>query len=181
MKTLDAGFKHDPEAQDKFRFRGQGITIPTLSELIEGTSGAHYLMEIKQASPSIAEQLCKTLRQHKIEQKTMVASFMDDTLKEFRSLCPEVVTSMSAREIKHFVILEKLGLSHLLPVKGYAMQVPMEDSGIQVVTPSLLEAARKRGIRVDVWTINDTDIMEMGVEGIITDYPDRLNALLSES
>ncbi len=139
-------------------------------------------MEIKQQDPSIADNLCSTLRKNNIQERTIVASFKDDALSEFRELCPEVATSMSSGEAKMFVLLQKLGLSHLLPVSANALQVPVSNSGITIVTPAFIAAAKERGIKVDIWTINDPDEMKslinLGVDGIITDYPDRLKELL---
>ena len=45
-----------------------------------------------------------------------------------------------------------------------------------------MDAAHNRNLEVHAWTINDEDDMQrmisLGVDGIITDYPDRLLALL---
>ena len=182
LKQLDAGFRHDPDGNEKYSFRGIGIQIPTLQEVIEGTPRGRYVMEIKQVEPDISGQLCQQLRDNKIENSTIVASFKDEALEKFRNVCPEVATSMSSNEARTFIVMQKLGLSHLVPVKAYAMQVPPQNSGITVLTDSFLEDAKARGLRVDVWTINDpeymTQLIDMGVDGIITDYPNRLKELL---
>lgn len=52
----------------------------------------------------------------------------------------------------------------------------------KLVTPDLIEAAHRRGMKVIVWTVNALDEMKalkaMGVDGIITDYPNLREALL---
>jgi glycerophosphoryl diester phosphodiesterase len=62
--------------------------------------------------------------------------------------------------------------------------VPEKDSGITIVTPGFLRLARRQGAEVYVWTVNDAQTMkrlvEAGVDGIITDYPDVLVAVLKE-
>jgi len=63
-----------------------------------------------------------------------------------------------------------------------AMQIPETHDNLQVVNRRFMEAAHNRNMRVHVWTINDIDSMkrylEIGVDGIMTDYPDRLLELL---
>jgi len=52
------------------------------------------------------------------------------------------------------------------------------------LTPELVAEAHALGIFVKVWTVNDTGDMErlidMGVDGIITDYPNRLRKIMSD-
>nr|WP_306437631.1 glycerophosphodiester phosphodiesterase family protein [Rhodococcus sp. 05-340-1] len=47
-----------------------------------------------------------------------------------------------------------------------------------------MDAAHERGIRVIPWTVDDPDtmraLMDLGVDGLITDYPDRVRAVMSE-
>jgi glycerophosphoryl diester phosphodiesterase len=51
-----------------------------------------------------------------------------------------------------------------------------------VLTRRFVDAAHNRNLEVHAWTINDEEDMErmiaLGVDGIITDYPDRLLDLL---
>jgi glycerophosphoryl diester phosphodiesterase len=64
-----------------------------------------------------------------------------------------------------------------------ALQVPRTFSGIEVVTPRFVVAAHARGLDVHVWTVNDAgemrELVDMGVDGIITDRPDRALAVLA--
>ena len=52
------------------------------------------------------------------------------------------------------------------------------------VTPELVAAGHDKELRVVTWTANETEemrsLIEARVDGIITNYPDRLNAALSE-
>jgi glycerophosphoryl diester phosphodiesterase len=60
--------------------------------------------------------------------------------------------------------------------------VPLESGGITVVTPHFVRTSHGRGMKVEPWTIDDPTemqrLVEMGVDGIITDYPDRLLEVL---
>jgi glycerophosphoryl diester phosphodiesterase len=56
--------------------------------------------------------------------------------------------------------------------------------GVALVTPSMIRLAKRRGLEVHVWTINDPDNMRrlwsMGVQGIITDRTDLAVQVRSE-
>ena len=65
-----------------------------------------------------------------------------------------------------------------------ALQAPEKYKGIvPVVTRRFVRKAHDRGIRVDVWTIDDEAAMRrllsFGVDGIMTDRPDVLAGVLN--
>jgi glycerophosphoryl diester phosphodiesterase len=55
---------------------------------------------------------------------------------------------------------------------------------VRVVDSRLITAAHDRGLQVHVWTVNHPDemaeLLDLGVDGIITDRPDLLKAVLIE-
>ena len=55
---------------------------------------------------------------------------------------------------------------------------------VRIVSPRFLEFAHREGIAVQVWTVNDTAdmhrLLDMGVDGLITDRADLLRAVLEE-
>ncbi|MCA9871753.1 MAG: glycerophosphodiester phosphodiesterase, partial [Anaerolineae bacterium] len=63
-----------------------------------------------------------------------------------------------------------------------AVQVPEKRAGLRVLTAGFVDDAHKRGMDVHAWTINEVDDMQrmidLGVDGIITDRPDLLMELL---
>ena len=125
-----------------------------------------------------ADALCDQILAHHLQNQVMVGSFHSSVLTYFRKTCPVVPTSLGKTELLWFSLLERLGLGHLYDSPGFAMQIPPSFGGLQVVTPELIRLAHRLNLRVDVWTINDTEKMQhlrnLGVDGIITDRPDRL-------
>jgi glycerophosphoryl diester phosphodiesterase len=65
-----------------------------------------------------------------------------------------------------------------------ALQVPPVHRGIPRVTPRFIAAAHSRGVRVDVWTINQADemrrLLDLGVDVIMSDRPGTLAEVLRE-
>lgn len=182
IKQLDAGFRWLEDAPDDFPYRGKGITVPTLAEVFSRFPHKLMTIEIKQTEPSIAVSLCRLIHEFNKTDDVIIGSFYQSALDEFRLVCPDVATSMAQSETTWFVILNKLGLAHLTSPRGQALQVPHYSAGMKVVTPSLIDDAHSKGMKVHVWTINDPwemrELIDMGVDGIISDRPDLLRNTL---
>jgi glycerophosphoryl diester phosphodiesterase len=65
-----------------------------------------------------------------------------------------------------------------------ALQVPAEFGGRPLVTREFVEHAHAHGLIVHVWTIDEPDemrgLLELGVDGIVSDFPGRLAAVIGE-
>jgi glycerophosphoryl diester phosphodiesterase len=183
LRALDAGARFSADGTT-YPYQGQGLSIPTLEEALAAGGRLPWTIEIKQDTPSIAEPFCKVLRDQGVVSRVVVASFSDRAMRDFRAACPEVMTSMTESELRPLVLLSKVGLAGLAPAPGQLAQVPVRSGGIEVVTPSFVRQMHARGIAVHVWTINDPAemrrLLAMGVDGIDTDRPDLMKAVLAE-
>ncbi len=188
LQALDAAYDWAPdnaqglELGETFPYRGQGITVPTLEELFVAFPGMPMNIEIKQAEPSIAAPLCRLIREHDMAESVLVVSFHEEATREFREVCPEVVTGTTQNEVIALFALSKLSLEGAYGPAAGAVQVPEYRSGLHVLTKRFVDAAHKRGLQVHAWTINNEADMrrlaDLGVDGIITDRPDLLLQVL---
>ena len=182
LKKLDAGFNFTPDDGQTFPFRGKGITIPTLQEIFDALPDKTFNVEPKQAEPSVTKPLCEILRTRKMIDKVIVGSFRQQAIDEFRAACPEVATAATPSEVRDFLALYKVGLGESYSPPMQVLQIPERLGSLQIVSKDFIETARKLNLKVHVWTINDTQdmqrLVEMKVDGIMTDYPDRLLKIL---
>lgn len=180
LQALDAGYAWSPDQGRTHPFRGQGLRIPTLSEVFRTLPATRMNLEIKDASLPAA--LCALIRRHGMRERVLVASFGYRAMLEFRSLCPEIATSTTAREAQRFYLATLVALPALFEPRAEALQVPERLGRLTVVTPAFLRAARLANVRVHVWTANRADeferLLALGVDGIMTDYPERLLRVL---
>lgn len=77
------------------------------------------------------------------------------------------------------------GASAISPVHGLPQSAGINDAGYSAFTTrEMVEQAHALGLKVIPWTINDqptmAQLMDIGVDGIITDYPDRLREVMLE-
>ena len=184
LQQLDAGDYWTPDDGATYPYRGQGVRIPTLEEIVTAFPEMKYNIEIKQVDPSIAVPLCKLLRHFGLTDRALVASFHPTAMDEFRAACPEVATSMVEDEIRPFFILNTAFLGSLYRPPGAAFQVPEYSGSQHVLTPRFVRGAQRNNVAVHPWTIDDPADMErfldMGVDGIITDRPDIMIEVLQE-
>jgi glycerophosphoryl diester phosphodiesterase len=182
LKQLDAGYRWTADGGQTFPFRGQGITIPTFEETAAAFPNLRINVDIKQNAPSIVEPFVQLLRRLGCQERVMVGSFHDRELRLFRRICPEVGTSAGVEETRLFYFTSLAGLTGLLRPAYRAFQVPEYAGRIHLVTPAFIRAAHARGIEVHVWTVDEEAdmrrLIEWGVDGLVTDYPDRLMELL---
>ena len=175
LQSLDAGFRW-PYTGTRHSFRGQGIVIPRLQDVLNAFPQARFNIELKQLTETDAQNLCRLLRTADANTRTLVASFDVRPMRAFRGACPEVATSATPSEVRWFVVLSRLGLTPLYRSPAYVFQVPRRASGFELLTSNFIRDARARGIHVDAWTINTREEMRqvagLGVTGIITDRPD---------
>lgn len=182
LKKLDAGYLFTPDNGQTYPFRGKGVSIPTLREIFEALPEMTFNIEPKQQTPPITGPLCTLIRERKMTDKVIIGSFNQTNLDDFRRECPEVATSAGPSEVSEFLALSKTGIAESYSPPMQALQVPENLGALQVVSKQFVDAAHERNLKVHVWTINDTAdmqrLIEMGVDGIMTDYPDQLLELL---
>ena len=181
LRRLDAGYRWSQDGGKTFPFRGKGLGVPTLAEVLERHARLRMVIELKVRTAEFAHAVCNVARDSGMASRVLIASFDHAALRAFRQSCPEVATSMSAREAQAFWVFGRLRLASAQSPDAVALQVPERFRGVEVLVPSVIEAARSRNLRVHAWTVNDEEAMRrliaLGVDGIMTDRPDRLLAL----
>ena len=182
LKRLDAGYRWTADGGRSFPFRGQGVTVPTLREVFAALPSMRFNIEPKQSNPPIVAPLCRLIREYGMTDKVMVAAFSGSTLEQFRRECPEVATSASASEVGVFLAMQRSGLANSYSPSMQAVQVPEWAGAVRVLNKDFVRVAHGRNLRVHAWTVNDEEAMrrflDMGVDGVMTDYPDRLLKVL---
>ena len=182
LQALDAGYTWTNDAGKTFPFRGKGTTIPTLEEVYKAFPDLWINIDIKQHDPQTAQALANFIRRLGVADRTCVGSFDDKTIYTFRGLAPSVCKSGSPGEIKRLAAMNLVRFSRFYKPVAHVFQMPEYRGNYRVVTKRFVEDAHKHNIAVHVWTVNNVrkmeELLNLGVDGIITDYPDRLLKLL---
>ncbi|HEY2775202.1 MAG TPA: glycerophosphodiester phosphodiesterase [Candidatus Binatia bacterium] len=180
LRRVDAGFRFEGPAGD-FPFRGRGVRIPTLDEVLDAFPGVPLNIEVKHDDGRTVEAFFDVLDRHGARERVLAAAFDDDIIRRVRRVAPRALTSLSAAEVAMFfgVCLSGTRDGYLVP--GMALQVPPTHEDLELVCPVFLDMAHDLGMEVHVWTINDESEMErlldLGVDGLMTDFPARARAV----
>ncbi len=154
--------------------------IPTLAEVLDACPDTRFNIDPK-VDAAVAPLLA-LLRDAGATDRVCVASFSDQRIEAVRLAAgPAVATSLGQRDVTSLVLRSKVGI-HARRTPAVAAQVPVRHRHVRVVTRRMIRAAHRASIEVHVWTIDDPAAMDrlldMGVDGIMTDRPDVLRAVL---
>lgn len=181
VRQLDAGYRFR-DASGQYPLRGQGLVAPTLAEVLSRFGKVRLNLEMKEFTPDLAAKLCRLINENAAADRVLIASFGQDAMSAFRRNCPSVATSATMREGLILYQLNRMGLASLYRGPAVALQIPETLRNRTVLDPQLLELAEEYNLKVQVWTVNEEAAMkrllDMGVQGILTDYPDRLLRLM---
>jgi glycerophosphoryl diester phosphodiesterase len=156
---------------------GGGERVPTLDEVLDRFGERiPFNLELKRASRATYEGLERAVvdavRQRGLLKRTLFSSFSDPVLQRLRALAPEarLARLFSLRDPERPLERARaVGAEAINPWRG-------------LVQPELIEAAHAEGLAVYVFTVNEEEemrsLLDLGVDGIFTNFPDRLRALL---
>ncbi|HPD93720.1 MAG: glycerophosphodiester phosphodiesterase [Rhodobacter sp.] len=156
-----------------------GAAIPLLSDLFEAHPDLFVNIEAK--SDAVVEPLARLVRDLGVLDRICVGSFDASRTARLRALLGEGLCWSPAFGGVLGLWLAGWGLPfRAAPFR--VVQVPCVWRDIPVVTPRFLRAAHRRGIQVQVWTVDDAAdmhrLLDMGVDAIMTDRPTVLNQVL---
>ncbi|WP_162924611.1 glycerophosphodiester phosphodiesterase [Rubrobacter indicoceani] len=180
LSRLDAGYRF--EGEGRYPYRGRGIRVPSFGEVLRSFPEARVNVEVKSDAAEARRRMARLIKGCGAEGRVTVASSGHRRMLRLRKEIPGVATSASLIEVAVFHFAARLGLEAFVPTPYVALQVPVRYRGMEVVTPGLVEAAHSRGVRVDVWTVDEEEeisrLVDLGVDGIMTDRPDLLRSVL---
>jgi glycerophosphoryl diester phosphodiesterase len=174
VRALDAG--HRFTAPDgSHPWRGRGLRVPTLDELLAAHPAVPLNIEVKQENPAIEHAVLAALDRHGARERTLLAAEHASIMTRIRAAAPDVLTSCSAAEAAEFVFRLRDGQLTGWTTLAVALQVPPRFGEIDIVTPESIAAAHALGLEVHVWTINQAAemdaLLDIGADAIMTDVP----------
>jgi len=171
LRALDAGSFFSPEFA--------GTRIPLLDEVLDLLRGRLLVnIEIKsldRATIAIGVEVVQAVRAHTMQDQVVISSFNPMALRRAKKAGPEIECAiLLAPDLPGWTrsnLARRFGMAD-----GLHPEAPMVDE-------AYMAAARRQGMPVRVWTVNDEDEMRrfagLGVDAIITDVPDLLKRVLT--
>jgi len=179
VKRLDAG--HRFVALDGgFPFRGKDVRVPTLDEAL--ALDPHLFLNLEMKHP-MALELWDFVEDRGIHDRVLIGCASQKGGDAFRTLAAgRVPTSPGVKGVLDFWLASRAGLDRFRSYDFEALQVPPSHSGLTVVDPPFVAAARRHGIQIHVWTIDQPSemrrLLALGVDAVMTDRPDLLRDII---
>jgi glycerophosphoryl diester phosphodiesterase len=169
LRAVDVGATFTRDGKS-FPYRGRGLTVPTLAEVLARFPGLPMLIEIK--VPEAATPVERALETAGATQRVVAASMRHDAVAPFRGR--RVATGASAIDV--IGLLRHALLSTVRARLPYrALCIPRWYYGIPLPVVRLARAGRRSGAVTHVWTIDDPRVAKQlwraGVQGIVTNDP----------
>lgn len=170
IQRADAGARFTRDRGATFPYRGKGITVPTLDEVLRSFPTMPLLIEIKDEAASGAT--LAVIERHQAQPRVIVASFRDSALHAFRG--SGIAQGGSRRDT---ALLSWRALLRLPPagVGFNVLCIPPNHRGLPLPVGGYATILEPLGVPVHCWTIDDPAearrLRRKGVRGIISNDP----------
>ncbi len=144
----------------------------------------HARINVDPKHDAAAAPLAETIRRTGSVDRICVGAFSDRRLAQVRAAAgPGLCTSMGPKESARLISVSRGGPGGG-GLQAPCAQLPPAQGRVPLVTARLVQAAHQRGVQVHVWTIDDRTemarLLDLGVDGIMTDRPQVLKDVLVE-
>lgn len=180
VREADAGYRFTTDGGATFPFRGRGLTVPSLREVLERWPDVNLNIDAK-ADDAVAP-LVRLIEELNAYHRVSAGSFSDRRVARVRRLSGgRLCTSMGQRAVAIAWASSRTGR---MPRSGAdCVQVPIRWRGVRIVDHRFVRAAHAAGLQVHVWTVDSASdmrmLLDLGVDGIMSDRPTLLRAVLA--
>ncbi len=183
IRSVDAGYRF--RSGDRYPFRGKGVVIPTVEELLIKFTNRLVTLDLKDQRTSLAKPVCALITRLNRFSTVYVGSDSNQQVVEFRKICPQLRTSGTSAERTLMRAARDKGDTSF-KTRQLVSQPPFRgDDGRKRVTAESLRFSHALNIAVLTWVVDDPDdmreLVRLGVDGIYTRRPDVLVKVLAES
>lgn len=175
LRKYDAGYTFTKDGGRSYPFRGQGIHISALSEVLSACPGQRFNIDLKTNDVRIVDSYLSVIRNAHAEDRVCTASFHLSNLKRLRETAPDMLTSVTTMEVIPLLLRSKLNALPREFGRKVIFQIPVRQYGITIVDSKFIRNMHQRDAVIMVWTINEESEMRrlfsLGVDTIMTDNP----------
>ncbi|MEK7240877.1 MAG: glycerophosphodiester phosphodiesterase family protein [Gemmatimonadota bacterium] len=177
LRALDAGYRFTRDGGRTFPYRGRGMRIPALDEVLEAFPATACIIELK--TPTATAALARALEAHDARERVVAGSFLDEALAPLRGR-GFLLTASRPEVIRLYA--RALTLRGAGTPSYQACSVPPWFHGLPVPVLQFARMLRGCGIPTHVWTVNDVRqarrLWAGGVNAILSDDPGAMLGIL---
>jgi glycerophosphoryl diester phosphodiesterase len=156
--------------------------VPALTDVLDDLPETRLNIDLK--TPAAVGPMIDLIEARGLHDRVCIGSFDERTIRRFRRACSRPVATSCG--ILSIALVRFVPLGRHWPAAlhgaGQAYQVPVDRYGVPITTAAFVRRAHASGAQVHVWTVDDRrqmeDLLDLGVDGIITDRTDVLREVL---
>ena len=175
IQALDAAY--DFGGSDGYPYRGTGVRVPTLAEVLDAFPESLFHIELKAVDEALDRDFVDEIESRSLQSRVAVSGIADAPLARVRELSPTIATAMSAAEMIAFTMVRPTQEARYVP------PAPLMAPPFGIVDAPLVAKLHRFGLFLQVWTVNDEADMDamidLGVTAIMTDRPTLLEEVLA--
>ena len=162
---------------------GGSEPIPRMADLLEHFPDTRFNIDLK--SDAAVDLLADLVERTGVHDRVCVGSFSERRLQAFRrAVSRPVATSYGPIGVGLSRFAPRRLARRVLDSRGDALQVPAHRGAMAIVTAELVERAHAAGRPVHVWVVDEPHemrrLLDLGVDGLMTDRTDLLRDVLRE-
>jgi glycerophosphoryl diester phosphodiesterase len=178
VREADAGYAFTPDGGLTYPYRGTGIVIPTLEELLSRWDDVYLNIDAK-ADDTVAPLVALVKRMDAFN-RVCIGSFSDRRVARIRALADGRICS-SMGQVATVMAYAASRTGRMPRFHADCLQVPPRWSRFRI-DRRFVNAAHHAGLPVHLWTVDDEaemeSLLDIGVDGIMTDRPRILKRVL---
>jgi glycerophosphoryl diester phosphodiesterase len=178
VRSADAGYAFSPDGGGTYPFRGTGVVVPTLEELL--TRWDDVFLNIDAKADDTVAPLVELVSRLNAFGRVCIGSFSDRRVARIRALARGRICS-SMGQVATAMAYAASRTGRMPRMHADCLQVPQR-WGMLRIDRRFIDAAHRAGLPVHVWTVDDEAEMELlldlGVDGVMTDRPRVLKRVL---
>jgi glycerophosphoryl diester phosphodiesterase len=179
IRELDAGYRFTTDGGQSFPFRGRGIRIPAIEEVLEALPHTPLTIEVKAGAAQ--RSLFEAIEKFGATERVVAAGMYERDRTFFGNY--RGLISASSEQLTSFFRAHALRLGRFWNVGADVVQIPEHHGRRRLVTQRVVQVLQAQGVPVHVWTVNvESDmhrLLDWGVAGLLTDRPDVLSRVLN--
>ena len=145
----------------------KGFEVPLLEDVLK-TFGKKTFLDIELKTAGFEEQAVEMIRKHADPEKVLVSGFHPEVLTKVNDLFPEIQLGFIYNRTQDEESRHNCPIDVVIPQ-------------FRLASRELVEEVHDEGLRVIPWTVNEDReikrLLGLGVDGVITDYPENVVAL----
>jgi len=173
LARIDAGCRFADRGT--FPFRGQGVGIPTLGDVLRRYADTRITVEMKVDSREMGEAVAREVRRAGSAERVCAAGYGARSAAAARAALPEMASSACHTEVR-LAVYRAWAWWPVRRARYGGYQVPEQNGVVRIISPRFIRYAHEAALKVQVWTVDEERdmqrLLEWGIDGLISNRPD---------